>query len=132
VSEGNDLANSLVDVYLNDGTDAFTHGTATGGEGARRLVLADLNGDGKLDVALTDYWAASADVAVLLGRGDGTFRAQKRYPVGSRPRGSRRPTSTATAASTSRSRASTRRRASRTRSSSSTTTGTARSRRRRR
>jgi len=87
VGEGNDLANSVVDVYLNDGTGVFTHRTATGGQGARRVVLADLSGDGKLDVALTDYWGSSADIAVLLGRGDGTFRAQKRYPVGTQPQG---------------------------------------------
>lgn len=40
------------------------------------LVAADLNGDGKLDLVVPDYvGAASGQVAILLGKGDGTFQA---------------------------------------------------------
>jgi hypothetical protein len=38
---------------------------------ADRLVVADFNGDGKLDAVITN--AAIAKIAVLLGNGDGTF-----------------------------------------------------------
>jgi hypothetical protein len=49
----------------------------------RGLVLADLNGDGLLDVAVTNY--SSGDVSVLLGRGDGTFEPQRRFDATTAP-----------------------------------------------
>jgi len=39
-----------------------------------QIAVADFNGDGKLDVALTDSEGSSNDVAILLGNGDGTFQ----------------------------------------------------------
>lgn len=45
--------------------------------GAPRQAVGDFNGDGKLDLAVTD----SAGVQVLLGNGDGTFQAAAFYPV---------------------------------------------------
>ncbi len=48
------------------------------------VAVADLNGDGNLDLAVTN--SADATVAVLLGKGDGKFRPQQTFPVGSRPR----------------------------------------------
>jgi len=43
------------------------------------IAVADLDGDGKLDVAVSTYYEAgnsnSGGVAVLLGRGDGTFHS---------------------------------------------------------
>jgi hypothetical protein len=48
------------------------------------LALADLNGDGVLDIATTD--GNSNVAAVLLGVGDGTFRTAVTYPVGQTPR----------------------------------------------
>jgi serine/threonine protein kinase/uncharacterized protein (DUF2141 family) len=47
------------------------------------LVIGDFNGDGKLDLALCNY--QSAEVCLLLGKGDGTFQAGQWYPVGSSP-----------------------------------------------
>ena len=41
------------------------------------MLIADLNGDGKLDLALGTY----GSVAILLGNGDGTFLAPVNYAV---------------------------------------------------
>jgi hypothetical protein len=87
VGQGNDLANTLIDLYLNNGTGTFTHKTVTGGQGAMRVALADLNADGRLDLALTNYWGQSADISVLLNTGNGNFGPQTRYPIGFRPFG---------------------------------------------
>ncbi len=52
------------------------------------VAVADFNGDGKLDLALADI--AEARIAVVLGKGDGTFNLPARQFVvnpGSAPRG---------------------------------------------
>ncbi len=85
-SQGTTLANSTIDLYFNNGHGTFTRRTATGGSGPTHLVLADLNGDGAPDLALSNYWTG-ADVSVLLNTGTGTFGPQTRYPVGDRPSG---------------------------------------------
>jgi hypothetical protein len=51
----------------------------------RQVALADFNHDGILDIAVTNY--DSSDVSVLLGRGDGTFEAQRRFNATSAPFG---------------------------------------------
>ena len=43
---------------------------------ATSIAVADFNGDGKLDLALTNSEAPNNAVAILLGNGDGTFQAQ--------------------------------------------------------
>jgi hypothetical protein len=45
------------------------------------IVTADFDGDGKLDVAVTDY--GSAEISVLRGKGDGTLAAQTVTPTNS-------------------------------------------------
>ena len=53
-------------------TDYPTGGTVTGiGVGSASIVLADFNGDGKLDIAVSNY--ASNTVSVFLNNGDGGF-----------------------------------------------------------
>ena len=48
------------------------------GQNAMRLTVADLNGDGKLDLAVADEnCCATNSLAVLRGNGDGTFQAAK-------------------------------------------------------
>lgn len=47
------------------------------------VVIADFNNDGKMDLAVTNYRANS--VAILLGNGNGTFRAPVFYPVDQKP-----------------------------------------------
>jgi hypothetical protein len=43
------------------------------------LTIADLNGDGKLDLAVAN---TAGSVSILLGNGDGTFQAPVPYPTG--------------------------------------------------
>ena len=45
--------------------------------GGQYQVTADFNGDGRVDIA-----GGGLDVEILLGNGDGTFRAPVKYPVG--------------------------------------------------
>jgi len=45
--------------------------------------MADFNGDGKEDLAVTN--GGSDDLSIFLGRGDGTFGLEARYPVGEDP-----------------------------------------------
>lgn len=44
-------------------------------------VAADLDGDGKLDLAATDRWAANL-VRIYHGAGDGTFEREEQFPAG--------------------------------------------------
>jgi hypothetical protein len=44
------------------------------------IAVADLNGDGKLDLAVVSYWSNS--LSILLGNGDGTFQPQVQYATG--------------------------------------------------
>lgn len=67
-----------------DGTFKYPKDYCTGGESANQIAVADVNGDGKLDVAVANGWNESNGkgvVGVLLGNGDGTFKtAVDLYP----------------------------------------------------
>jgi hypothetical protein len=71
-----------VSVLLGNGDGTFqtavTYGT--GGIYADSVAVADVNGDGKLDVVAGNY--GSSDVDVLLGNGDGTFQTAVTYDSG--------------------------------------------------
>src|SRR6266516_2467543 len=56
---------------------------ASGGGFPWYVVTADFNGDGKLDLAVSNYGDNS--FSVLLGNGDGTFQAPQTTPVGTNP-----------------------------------------------
>jgi hypothetical protein len=57
---------------------AVTYGS--GGQGATSIAMADLNGDGKLDLLVV-----TNGIGVLLGNGDGTFQTATVYGAGYEP-----------------------------------------------
>src|SRR5262249_43076856 len=77
-------ANSHLSVLLGNGDGSFQAPVdySTGGI-TNFVTMADLNGDGIFDLIATNRAAnvSTADVSVLLGRGDGTFQDAVNYPV---------------------------------------------------
>ena len=72
--------NGAVGVLLGNGDGTFQPPVIydAGGVGTAGLAVADVNGDGELDVVVTDKLGScqtGSTVAVLLGNGDGTFQA---------------------------------------------------------
>jgi hypothetical protein len=73
-----------VNVFLGNGDGTFQPKVNYPvGSGPDALAVADVNGDGKLDLVTGND--TGADVSVLLGNGDGTFEAQQKYNAGSFP-----------------------------------------------
>jgi FG-GAP-like repeat/Putative Ig domain/FG-GAP repeat len=73
-------------VSLGNGDGTFTQGSTSPillGSLLSSIVTADFNGDGKLDLAVTD--SAGNAVIILLGNGDGTFGPPTTIPVGNSP-----------------------------------------------
>ena len=73
-----------VSIFLGKGDGTFQPAVnyAVGGSPSG-LVVGDLKGDGRLDLALAN--GSDNTVGVLLGNGDGTFQAVVTYPVGAGP-----------------------------------------------
>ena len=64
---------SIATVLLGNGDGTFSTGTSlTTGPTPRTAILADFNGDGKLDVVLANQ--DSSTISIFLGNGDGTFQ----------------------------------------------------------
>jgi hypothetical protein len=73
-------------VSLGKGDGTFTPASGSPiaiGQSLSAIVTGDFNGDGKLDLAVTD--SAGNAVIILLGKGDGTFGAPTTIPVGNNP-----------------------------------------------
>ncbi len=73
-----------VSVLLGNGDGTF--GAATGfqaGVAPTNVTVGDFNGDGFLDLAVSN--GDSYSVSILLGYGDGTFAPHTDYPVGKKP-----------------------------------------------
>jgi hypothetical protein len=86
VTVGGD-ASATVMLGAGDGTFRFLNGYETVGASPVFGALGDLNGDGKLDLAvangcqLTDQNTCTGAVLALLGNGNGTLQAAPDYPV---------------------------------------------------
>jgi hypothetical protein len=64
------------------------------------VAVGDINGDGLLDLAVTNYQSSNNNVSVLLGTGDGNFQPARSFAAGTTPTSVAGGTSTATASPT--------------------------------
>ena len=85
----NDCTSGTVGVLLGngDGTYQVVTSYASGGKSPSSVAAADLNGDGKPDLAVTNQCINNADctsgsVSVLLGNGGGAYQAAVSYVSG--------------------------------------------------
>jgi len=80
-------ANPQISVLLGNGDGTFKPLIAsTPGAGGYNIAVADFNGDGKLDIAIADNLELTEGVDVMLGNGDGTFKAPVTYATANDPR----------------------------------------------
>jgi len=81
-----DGTENTVSVLLGNGNGTFqpqqTYPVGLQPEG---IAVADFNGDGIPDLAITNQ--SDSTVSVLLGNGNGTFQPQQTYPTGANPNG---------------------------------------------
>jgi hypothetical protein len=77
----NSYANTVT-IFLGDGTGNFTPASVPSigvGSQPEAILTADLNNDGKLDLAVANY--SDGTVTLLLGNGDGTFTPASSSPI---------------------------------------------------
>jgi hypothetical protein len=84
----NDVDN--VSVLLGNGDGTFQAAVNyAAGSGPSSVIVGDLNGDGKPDLAVANQYPSKnldgANMSVLLGNGDGTFQAAVNYAAGRGP-----------------------------------------------
>jgi hypothetical protein len=78
------IVGQTVSVLLGNGNGTFQSPVAyTVGTGPVDLAVGDFNGDGRLDLAVTN--ASSNTASILLGNGDGTFGPAVSFATGFRP-----------------------------------------------
>ncbi len=81
-------SNGSVGVLLGNGDGTFQPPVVyqSGGRIATGLAVGDVNGDGKIDLIVANYWPTGAGdggtLGVLLGNGDGTFQPAVTYRSG--------------------------------------------------
>ena len=66
--------------YLPQQTYTVGNGPYLHGAGPYSLSIADVNGDGRLDLIAGNY--GDDTISVLLGNGDGTFQSQTTFTTG--------------------------------------------------
>ncbi len=77
-----------VSVLIGNGDGTFKpHVDYPAGTDAYRGGVADVNGDGKLDVVVTSWFTHNNEFFVLLGNGDGTLQKPRAYAAGYFPLG---------------------------------------------
>src|SRR5207253_1043747 len=75
-----------VSVLLGNGDGTFQTQRRFGvGSSTVSVAIADVNGDGRPDIVTANADSTDHDVSVVIGDGEGTFQAQRRFPVGSSP-----------------------------------------------
>jgi hypothetical protein len=80
-ASSSDCNNGSVSVLLGNGDGTFQTALTYGvGNQPMSVVVADVNGDGKPDLVVTNY--SDGEVSVLLGNGDGTFQTLVSYSSG--------------------------------------------------
>jgi hypothetical protein len=77
-----------VSIFMNTGTSSLypskaTHTYSLGSVQPSSVIAADLNGDGKLDLVITNH--NTNTVGIMTGNGDGTFQPMVTYKVGNGP-----------------------------------------------
>jgi sugar lactone lactonase YvrE len=80
----NDAVSGSVTIFLGNGDGTFKAGyeIAGTGNGTISVTIADLNGDGIPDLAVTNYDGSGGDsVSILLGKGNGTFQTPVPYGI---------------------------------------------------
>jgi hypothetical protein len=83
IAVGNQDASGTLWVFLGAGDGSLQSPLKyDGGELPTDIAVADFNGDGALDLGVCDDVSTGNSVAVLLGRGDGTFRTPAFYAAG--------------------------------------------------
>ncbi len=90
----NPAGNQTLSFFAGNGDGTFKPGLTSGVGYGRNLVVADFNDDGKLDVAFASEFDPDlsyaghqylTNLSVLMGNGDGTFKAQTNYTVSASP-----------------------------------------------
>lgn len=77
---------TMCDIFLGDGTGSFTQGeTTTVGREPHSAVASDFNGDGHIDLAVSNR--TDGTVTVLLGTGHATFTTYATIKVNAPPQG---------------------------------------------